>query len=247
MAKPQNNELLFDVLYSCRAMRRLKPDPVPEALLLQLVDAALQGPSGSNAQNWTFVIVRDRAQKERIAAVWKRTRDFYLATFAQAPARPGEDVAARERMVHVGNQMVEHMAEVPAIIFVGVTRDEAMAKVMSSPATFAAAARHLGLGSTVRLIANGIRTSAIADGSTAYPAVQNLLLAARALGLGAVLTTPHFFVPGDFERILGIPKSVTLAAIIPVGYPRGKFGPVRRPVPQAVVSWDRYGARSLGG
>mgnify|MGYP003694112673 CR=1 FL=1 len=68
MAKPDSREQLFDILYTTRAMRRFKPDPIPESVLLQLVDAALQGPSGSNAQNWTFVIVRDRAQKERVAA-----------------------------------------------------------------------------------------------------------------------------------------------------------------------------------
>ena len=240
MAKPESREPLFDVMYSCRAMRRLKPDPIPEAVLLQLVDAALQGPSGSNAQNWAFVIVRDRAQKERVAAAWKPTWDFYLETFAKAPARPGEDVAARERMVAVGTQMVERIAEIPAIIAVGVKRDEALAKVLASPATLAAAVRHFGVGGAFRLLTHGTRTSAIADGSTAYPAVQNLLLAARALGLGAVLTTPNFFVPGRFEAVLGIPKTVTLAALIPVGYPMGKFGPVKRPPAEAVVSWDRY-------
>ncbi len=240
MAKPESRELLFDVMYSCRAMRRLKPDPIPEPVLLQLVDAALQGPSGSNAQNWTFVIVRDRAQKERVAAAWKPTWDFYLETFAKAPARPGEDVAARERMVAVGTQMVERLAEIPAIIAVGVRRDEALAKVLASPATLAAAVRHFGIGGALKLLTSGTRTSAIADGSTAYPAVQNLLLAARALGLGAVLTTPNFFVPGTFEAVLGIPKTVTLAALIPVGYPMGNFGPVKRPPAAAVVSWDRY-------
>ena len=240
MAKPTSNELIFDVLYSCRAMRRFKPDPIPEPVLLQLVEAALQGPSGSNAQNWTFVIVRDRAQKENIAATWKPTWDFYLETFAKAPARPGEDVAARERMVAVGTQMVERLADAPAIVAVAVKRDEALAQVLSSPATLAAAVRHFGVGGALRLVTNGTRTSAIADGSTAYPAVQNLLLAARALGLGAVLTTPHFFVPGAFERVLGLPKTVTLAALIPVGYPLGKFGPVKRPAAETVVSWDRY-------
>jgi len=240
MAKPESRELLFDVMYSCRAMRRLKPDPIPEPVLLQLVEAALQGPSGSNAQNWTFVIVRDRAQKERVAAAWKPTWDFYLETFAKAPARPGEDVAARERMVAVGTQMVERLAEIPAIIAVGVKRDEALAKVLASPATLAAAVRHFGIGGALKLVTSGTRTSAIADGSTAYPAVQKLLLAARALGLGAVLTTPNFFVPGTFEAVLGIPKTVTLAALIPVGYPMGNFGPVKRPPPAAVVSWDRY-------
>jgi len=242
MTKPDSRELLFDVMYSCRAMRRFKPDPIPEAVLLELVDAALQGPSGSNAQNWTFIIVRDRAQKERIAATWKPTWDFYLETFAKAEARPGEDVAARDRMIAVGTQMVTHLADVPAIMCIGVKRDEALAKVLGSPATLASAARHLGIGGTIKLLTNGTRTSAIADGSTAYPAVQNLLLAARALGLGAVLTTPHFFVPGVFEQILGIPKTVTLAAIIPIGYPVGKFGPVKRPPATAVVSWDRFRA-----
>jgi nitroreductase len=241
MAKPESTERLFDIMYTCRAMRRFKSDPVPESVLLQLVDAALQGPSGSNAQNWTFIIVRDRAQKERIQKLWKKTWNFYLETFAKAPARPGEDVTQRQKGVAVGTQMVDNMAETPAIIFVAVKRDDALAEVLAKPSTLAAAARNLGIGGTFKLLTNGTRTSAIADGSTAYPAVQNLLLAARALGLGAVLTTPNFFVPGEFEQILGIPKTVTLAAVIPVGYPVGKFGPVTRPAPQAVVSWDRYG------
>jgi nitroreductase len=240
MTRPASDALLFDVLYTCRAMRRFKPDPVPEEVLLQLVDAALQGPSGSNAQNWAFVVVRDRAQKARVAATWKPTWDFYLETFAHAPARPGEDLAARRRMVAVGTQMVERLAEVPAIVAVGVKRDEALQQVLRSPATLAAAVRHFGVGGALRLVTSGGRTSGIADGSTAYPAVQNLLLAARALGLGAVLTTPHFFVPGAFERVLGIPPSVTLAALVPVGYPLGKFGPVKRPPASAVVAWDRW-------
>lgn len=240
MSKPDSNAALFDIMYTCRAMRRLKPDPIPEPVLLQLVDAALQGPSGSNAQNWTFIVVRDRAQKEKIAAAWKPAWDFYLETFARAEARPGEDLAARERMIAVGTQMVTKMADVPAIFCIGVKRDEQLAKVLGSPSTLTAAARHLGVGGTLRLLTSSTRTSAISDGSTAYPAVQNLLLAARALGLGAVLTTPNFIRPGEFEAILGIPKTVTLAAIVPVGYPVGNFGPVKRPPASAVVSWDRY-------
>ena len=69
MTIPSSDARLFDVMYTCRAMRRLKPDPVPEETLLQLVDAALHAPSGSNAQNWRFVIVRDRAQKEKMQAL----------------------------------------------------------------------------------------------------------------------------------------------------------------------------------
>jgi nitroreductase len=102
--------------------------------------------------------------------------------------------------------------------------------------------RHFGVGGVARLLAHMRRTGGLADGATAYPAVQNLLLAARALGLGAVLTTQHFFVPGAFEQVLGLPPTVTLAAIVPIGWPAGKFGPVSRPPAETVVSWERYGS-----
>jgi len=240
MPTPASDARLFDVLYTCRAMRRLKPDPVPEETLLQLVDAALHAPSGSNAQNWRFVIVRDREQKQRLQAIWRRTWNFYLDTVALADARPGEDLAARRRMLAAGSWQLEHLVEVPAIVCVCVARDELMAKVMSAPATMMKLVRHFGVGGVARLVSSMSRTGGLADGATAYPAVQNLLLAARALGLGAVLTTQHFFVPGEFEKVLGLPSTVTLAAIVPVGWPLGKFGPVTRPPAESVVSWDRY-------
>jgi nitroreductase len=232
---------LFEVMYTCRAMRRLRPDPVPDEVLLQLVDAALQGPSGSNAQHWSILVVKDVAQKRKIQDIWRKTWGFYSSTFRNAEARPGEDLGQRERAGAAGTYMIEHLHETPAIIFVGVKKDEAFAKVLQQPSTFAAAVRSFGVLGTAKLLAGGMRAGLLADAATAYPAVQNLLLAARALGLGAVLTTPQFFVPGEFEAVLGIPRTVTLHAAIPVGYPKGKFGPVKRPAARDVVHWDRYG------
>jgi nitroreductase len=240
MPKPTNGTALFDAMYSCRAMRRLKPDPVPEDVLLQLVDAAIQAPSSSNAQHWRFVIVRDRGLKARIGALWSKGWGFYLDTVGRAEARTGESVENRTRMLRAGSYMVDHMADVPAVIFVGVKRDEVVAKVLTAPGTLVAAVRHFGIGGTVKLLTGAGRANATGIDSTAYPAVQNLLLAARALGLGAVLTTPHLFSPGEYEALVGLPKDVTLTAVIPVGYPKGKFGPVSRPPAQTVVSWDRY-------
>lgn len=240
MPAPASDARLFDVMYTCRAMRRLRPDPVPEETLLALVDAALHGPSGSNAQNWRFVIVRDRAQKERMRAVWEKTWRFYLETVAAGDARPGEDLAARKRMVAAGTWQLDHFVDIPAFVCVCVARDELMAKTLAAPSTLVKLIRILGLGTAVKLARGMSRTNGLADGATAYPAVQNLLLAARGLGLGAVLTTQQFLAPGEFERILDLPSTVTLAAIVPVGWPAGKFGPVTRPAPQVVVSWDRY-------
>ncbi len=240
MTTPTSDALLFDILHTCRAMRRLKPDPVPEELLLQLVDAALHGPSGSNAQNWRFIIVRDAEQKKKIQAIWRKTWSFYQDTLATAELRPNEKPEDRRKGAATGTYMVEHIHEAPALICVCVAKDEALAKVLASPATLRKAVQHFGVGGAIKLAAGGGRMRGLVDGSTAYPAVQNLLLAARGLGLGAVLTTPHFFVPGEFEAVLGIPSTVTLAAVIPVGYPLGNFGPVKRPDPRQVVSWDRY-------
>ena len=112
---PDSDSRLFDVMYTCRAMRRLKPDPVPEETLLALVDAALHGPSGSNAQNWRFVIVRDRAQKEKIQAIWQKTWGFYLETFATAALRPGETAAQREKMKGVATALGVIVAVEPQI------------------------------------------------------------------------------------------------------------------------------------
>ena len=70
------------------------------------------------------------------------------------------------------------------------------------------------------------------------PGVQNALLAARALGLGASLTTWHLLFEQEFKRILGIPSSVDTYAAIPVGYPRGRIGPVRRRPLEESLHWN---------
>jgi nitroreductase len=241
MTAAPNDAKLFEIMYTCRAMRRLRPDPVPDEVLLQLVDAALQGPSGSNAQHWTIIVVKDVAQKRKIQEIWRKTWGFYADSFRHAEARPGEDLAQRERTRAAGTYMVEHLHEAPAILFVGIKKDEAFAKVLQQPSTFVTAVRYFGLLGTAKLLAGGMRAGLLADAATAYPAVQNLLLAARALGLGAVLTTPQFLAPGEFEALLGTPRNVTLHAVIPVGYPRGKFGSVMRPPAKSIVHWDRYG------
>jgi nitroreductase len=79
------------------------------------------------------------------------------------------------------------------------------------------------------------------SGSSIYPAVQNMLLAARALDLGATLTTLHLVLEKEAEAALGIPPNVRSYALLPIGYPMGQFGPVRR-IPLAdVIYQDQWG------
>ena len=83
------------------------------------------------------------------------------------------------------------------------------------------------------------------EAASIYPGVQNLLLTARALGLGATLTTWHLMIEADFKRVLGIPRGVHAFAVIPVGWPVGEFGPVRRRPVAEVVHLDRWGQRPV--
>ena len=84
------------------------------------------------------------------------------------------------------------------------------------------------------------------SGSSIYPAVQNMLLAARALGLGATLTTLYLQFEKEAETAFGLPPNVHSYALLPIGYPMGRFGPVRR-VPLAdVVYGDRWGQPCRG-
>jgi len=230
----------FDVLYTCRAMRRLKPDPIPEEVLVKLADAAIRAPSSSNAQNWRFIIVRDEGQKRRIQALWTQGWNWYRDVMGAVPLRPGEDDNIRIRAARAGNYMVSHLHETPALVFIAVKKDENISRALASPNTVVAAFRHLGATGTARLLAGAGTANATGVMATAYPAAQNLLLAARALGLGAVLTTPQLFHPGQYERILALPSDVTLACCIPVGYPKGRFGPVSRADVRSMISWDRY-------
>src|SRR6476469_3560880 len=100
--------------------------------------------------------------------------------------------------------------------------------------------RSLGWRRGWRLARHLVRAKLLADAASSYPGVQNLLLAARALGLGANLTVWHLFLEDDFKRVLGLPRHVTPFAMIPVGYPMGHFGPVRRTPATEVTHWDRW-------
>lgn len=137
--------------------------------------------------------------------------------------------------------LAEHFEETPALICVCVERDTFAERLARRPSAIRAALRHLGLWGTLRLGLRARRNSEQELWATAYAAAQNVLLAARALGLGAVMTLPMVLAPpGTYERILGLPRGILLAAVIPIGYPVGRFGAVSRPAIGSVTSWDRY-------
>ena len=226
---------LFATMSTMRAMRRLRPDPVPGDLLDRLIQAAVWGPSGGNMQRFEYVVVTDPAVMARLAPLWKRCVDAYLATTGKyAPA--GMDEAAYARMVAAIEYQRDHFAETPALIIpcyqFPAPRIEEEGLRRYAEALGAEATEHMGRVQE--------RFAALAEGSCVYPGVQNLLLAARGLGLAANITIWHLFLENEWKAALGIPDAMNTFAAIPVGWPRGRFGPVsRRPV-EEVVHRDRW-------
>jgi nitroreductase len=230
---------IMEVMATMRAMRRLKPDPVPDELLDSLVEAATWAPSGGNLQAYSFVVVTDRAQMARLAEPWRVICQWYLATMATVPP----DHMPPERYEGLKDALrfqAEHFHETPAVIVPCYDMGRWTKALRSRWRDFVAAGRTLG-GKRSATMFRGLRDfSARSEAASVYPGVQNLLLAARAHGLGATLTTWHLALESEFKEILGIPGSVSTFAIIPVGWPRGNMGPVRRQPAAEVIHRDRW-------
>jgi nitroreductase len=223
---------ILEVMATMRAMRRLKPDPVPRELLERLVEAATWAPSGSNEQNYEFVVVDDRATMGRLAELWKRSHDAYTeATRDEAIARMGEDKA--RRLFAAVRFQRDHFHETPAIIVPCYHRT-------NPPAIAAKILAGLGGLDAARMAARAQRVSVLVEAASVYPGVQNLLLTARALGLAATLTTWHHFLEHEWKRELGIPRRMNTFAVVPIGWPRGRFGPVVRRPARDAIHWDRW-------
>jgi nitroreductase len=210
---------LYEAMSTLRAVRRLKPDPIPAAVLNRVLEAAAWAPTGGNAQPWRIVLVTDPALKrelgDRYAASWKRFSAGYAAALAQASE---VDRAREQRTLAAGDHLAAHFHETPAIA-IFCFNPKAMA-----------------------ITDAGLDRVSVVGGGSIYTAVQNLLLACRAEGLGCVLTTLLCEHEPDVKRLLGIPDGWGTAAAIPIGYPQGKgHGPIRRR-PAAKLTYDnRWG------
>jgi nitroreductase len=220
---------IFAVMSTMRAMRRLKPDPVPDELLEKLVEAATWAPSGSNLQGYEFLVVTDRATIGRLAKLWARSVEAYINSIGRVTPAAQDDGVRR-----AVEYQRDHFHETPALIVAcyrsrGLDAGTARRLLTSFPPADAA-----------RLAARSSRINSLAEASSVYPGVQNILLAARALGLGAVITVWHLMLEHEWKKELGVPKGVNTYAVIPVGWPKGKFGRVSRRPAREAIHRDRW-------
>ena len=207
MAESQD---IFDVIHTTRAMRRLKPDPVPDELIRKILQAGICAANGSNRQTWRFLVVTDRSIKERVQHFYKRAFDEVVGPRYLNSASPPGSTAEKYRRQHAAVEyLTDHFHEAPVWI--------------------------------VACLDEGGNTPTRSSGASIYPAVQNMLLAARALGLGATLTSRHLMYEEEVEAALGLPPGVHSYAILPIGYPMGRFGPVGRGPLSDIVYENHWG------
>jgi len=193
---------LFEAMNTQRAIRYLKPDPVPDEMISQLMEAAIKAPSGTNQQQWSFLVIKDPELRRKLG-------DIYQKAGRAAIPRIQYVEAENKKLFNSAVYLVDHLGEAPVLILACISHG----------------------GST------GLTT-----GASIYPAVQNILLAARALELGSVLTTFHKAYEAEVKEILGIPDNVETAALLPVGFLADgvHYGPTNRRSVDQVVHYDRW-------
>ena len=205
---------LSEAMETQRAVRRLLPDPVDDATILRVIELATKAPTGSNLQNWEFVVVRDPDVKHQLARLNRQAWSVYR----RLGKRKARNDPSTRKIIDAVQWQADHFEEIPVVI---VACLHGRSPVFGPP-----------------VLATSFYGSA-------YPAVQNLLLAARGLGLGATLTTLPLWSTSLARRTLGLPSKVTPVAVIPLGWPRGRYGPTTRKPVGEVVHLDRYGNRSF--
>lgn len=211
---------LIDAMTTQRAVRRVLPDPVDDAVVLKCIELALRAPTGANEQNWEFIVVKDRRVKEVLAKRYRQAWKVYYAAVGRRIAARDESTAKTVRAVQ---WQVDHFAEIPVLIVACLRLGVRNGHLPYVPLPHTAATGYYG---------------------SIYPSVQNLLLAARAMGLGASLITLPLWSLSSARRTLNLPVSVTPCCIVPLGWPRGRYGPtIRKPVGQ-VAHLDGYGNRT---
>lgn len=192
---------LGETIFSQRAIRRLKPDPISDDDLRDIMTATIQAPSGGNRQPWHFLVVQDAQQRAQFATLY---HEAWWAKRADAGINGPEDIPESDRTGRAAMRLADEIGIAPVIVLVCAT------------------ARGAGAMASV------------------IPATQNLLLAARALGIGGTITTLHAVVDERVHALFDIPEEVQVVYCVPLGYPRGNFGPVSRKPLDEVTSLDRW-------
>ncbi len=212
---------LYEAMSSLRAVRRLKPEPIPRDVLERVLQAAAWAPTGGNVQPFRILVVQDRAMLGQMQSWYHEEWHKYTSAMrAEVDDLPELVADSSRKMLRAGDYLAQHLGQVPALL------------------VFCFNASHMAITD-----AHLDRPSVVGGGSV-YTAVQNAMLACRAEGLGCVLTTLLCYKEPEVKQLLDIPAEWGTCAHVPIGYPvlRG-HGPIsRRPV-NKMTYLDSWGKR----
>jgi nitroreductase len=211
---------LLDAMMTQRAVRRVLPDPVDDAVVLKCIELALRAPTGADGQNWEFIVVKDSRVKKKLARRYRQGWKVQYGGLIRRIAARDESMAKIARAVQ---WQVDHFTEIPVLVVACLRLGAREGRLPFVRMPHAAESAYWG---------------------SIYPSVQNLLLAARAMGLGASLITLPLWSQTSARRLLNLPLSVTPCCIVPLGWPRGRYGPTTRKPVEQVVHLDTYGNRA---
>jgi nitroreductase len=202
---------MLEGMATTRAIRRYTHDPIPDEDLATILWHATRAPSGSNRQPFRFLVLRDGPQATKARALLGETfRTMWQAKVDSDGYAEGSGIDPTSPKARMARTMQHYVDHL----------EEAPVVVLACMVRY--------------------RDPNPVDGASVYPACQNLLLAARALGYGGVMTIWHLFVEQELRDILDVPPEVFMAATITLGRPEGRHGPVRRRPLAELVYEDRW-------
>lgn len=214
---------LLEGIMTLRAIRRFTDEPVTEDEILTCLRAAQQAPSGGNIQPWQFLVITDPEKKAALGRIYQESYTRYDAAMAAARPVPRSERAAatQQRILDASRYLADHIGEAPGLVAFLMPNIDMTVHDADGP---------MDIGTPY---------------ASAYPAVQNFMLAARSLGIGTTLTTVYRIRQQEVRDLFEIPERYEIIALVPMGRPAGRFGQApRRPIEQ-VTNWNRFGERRI--
>ncbi|MBF6567624.1 MAG: nitroreductase family protein [Candidatus Binataceae bacterium] len=212
---------LFDAIYTARTMRKLRPDPIAPEVVTKILDAGIRAGSALNNQHWTFLVITDAVQRKALADIFRQGADAVRRVYSDRALPPHVTPAENQSQLDSALYLVDHYHEAPVILIPCLQMFPIEIPGMSEEDTTLYAMRLAG--------------------ASMYPAIQNIILAARSFGIGTVVTTTHMSFEGQVRRLLGIPDDYLTFAMMPMGYPIEEFRRVTRKPVRKVTFHDRWG------
>ena len=219
---------LYDVMRTTFAAREFTADPLPDEVLVKILDHARFAPSGGNRQGWKVVVVRDQKTKDELARLSGIAAKRYAAQAANGESPwntidpPRVDAATIEK-TPPPRRLTEPLVRAPVVLVIGVDL-----KVVAS-------------------IDQDLKRVGVVSGGSIYPFAWNILMGARHEGFGGTITTLGVAQEPAIQALLGLPSHVAVAAVMPLGRPVQRLTRLKRkPVPDFAMR-ERWGGAPLGG